>query len=691
MNKIPKLLPFALLFLHCSTLLAQVEDDSITWSLAIEDIVVTAQFAPTAKENAVHEVKVIEIEDITRQGMNNLAEVLTQQLNFRVSNDPILGSGAQIQGVGGENVQVAIDGIPVIGRVNGNVDLSQIKLSDVDHIEIVEGALSAQYGNNAAGGVINIITKKTQLNKYNVSLASQFEDIGIMNYDALFSARFNRFFFSASGSHYQSQFEPNDSLRLIETTTLADGSTLQQRKFPWNPKVQNSLNGKLTYRPNDSFDITYQQRYFTESVFLYGPVKRPSFNPYAFDETYLTNRHDHTVSLNTWLSSSLYLQSQTALNSFTRTKQYERLELESRESTPVSAEQDTSRFTSVLHRTSINTAGQQKINGQFGVEYLREMAFGRRLVDTSAVDLNEPSQQNIAFWLGARWTPITKLILQASVRYGHNSQFDHPVLPALNLRWNITEDWTLKSSYALGFRAPSIKELHFNFIDINHFIVGNNELQAEYSNNARLSLDYRNNLGNNQLLRLGVKGFYNTIRNKITLAEFAPLQYNYQNLETYATHGLNFTINYESKIISCESGFSITNIANDFAEEPQYEPTFVPVAEVQSRLSVWIPKVDIDFLVTHRYIARQQRYHLYEDEILLGFIGQNHQLNATLNRHFWQERIHLSIGAKNLLNQSSRSLSGASNSGDVHGGSGQSVLTGFDRSYFVRLQFSCGK
>ena len=233
--------------------------------------------------------------------------------------------------------------------------------------------------------------------------------------------------------------------------------------------------------------------------------------------------------------------------------------------------------------------------------------------------------------------------------------------------------------------------MYFNFIDINHFIVGNNELQAEYSNNARLSLDYRNNLVNNQLLRFGVKGFYNAVRNKITLAEFSPLQYNYQNLETYATHGLNFTVNYESEIISCESGFSITNIANDFAEETSYEPTFVPVAEVQSQLSIWIPKVDIDFLVTHRYIARQQRYYLYEDEVLLGFIGRNHQLNATLNRQFWQERIHLSIGAKNLLNQSSRSLSGASNSGDVHGGSGQSILTGFDRSYFVRLQFSYGK
>lgn len=689
MNKILKL--FSLALLGCGCLHAQEDGDSITWSIAIDDVVVTAQFAPTAVENSVHEVRVIEREDIARQGMNNLADVLTQQLNFRVSSDPILGNSAQIQGVGGENVQVAIDGIPVIGRVDGSIDLSQIKLSDVDHIEIVEGALSAQYGNNAAGGVINIITKKSQLEKFNFLLASQLEDIGIMNYDALLSTRLDRFFFSISGNYYKSQFEPNDSLRLIETTTLLDGSEVQARKFPWNPKVQNSLNGKLGYRLNDSVDITYQQRYFTESVFLYGPIKRPSFNPYAFDETYLTVRHDHTLSLNAWLSPWLYLQSQTALNNFTRTKQYQRRELDSGTTTAITEEQDTSQFRSILHRMSFNTAGDRKINAQFGLEYLHETASGRRIIDTSAVRMKEPSQQNIAFWMSTRWAPVTKLVLQASLRYGHNSQFNHPLLPALNLRWNITDDWTLKSSYALGFRAPSIKELHFNFIDINHFIVGNSELQAEYSNNARVSLDYRTDLGDKQLLRVGIKGFYNNVRNKITLAEFAPLQYSYQNLETYATHGLNFTINYESKIISCESGFSITNIANDFAEDVSHQPSFIPVAEVQSQLSVWIPKVNIDLLATHRFIAKQQQYYLYEEEVLLGFIGQNHQVNATLNRAFWQKKLHVSIGVKNLLNQSSQTLSGGSNSGNPHSGNGQSILTGFDRSYFVRLQFSWGK
>ena len=44
-----------------------------------------------------------------------------------------------MQGVNGENVKILIDGVPVIGRLNGHIDLSQINLSNIEKIEIVEG------------------------------------------------------------------------------------------------------------------------------------------------------------------------------------------------------------------------------------------------------------------------------------------------------------------------------------------------------------------------------------------------------------------------------------------------------------------------------------------------------------------------------------------------------------------------
>ncbi|HMQ59990.1 MAG TPA: TonB-dependent receptor plug domain-containing protein, partial [Flavilitoribacter sp.] len=96
--------------------------DTVTWSIDLSDIVVTAQYAPTHAGNAVHKIRVIKAEEIHRQGLNNLGEALSRQLNLRVSTDPTLGNGLKIQGIGGENVQIMIDGVPVIGRLDGNID-----------------------------------------------------------------------------------------------------------------------------------------------------------------------------------------------------------------------------------------------------------------------------------------------------------------------------------------------------------------------------------------------------------------------------------------------------------------------------------------------------------------------------------------------------------------------------------------
>ena len=67
-----------------------------------------------------------------------------------------------LQGLSGEHIKFLIDGVPVIGRMDGNVDLSQLNMYNVDHIEIVEGPMSVIYGSNALAGAVNIITKENK-------------------------------------------------------------------------------------------------------------------------------------------------------------------------------------------------------------------------------------------------------------------------------------------------------------------------------------------------------------------------------------------------------------------------------------------------------------------------------------------------------------------------------------------------
>lgn len=689
MNKCLVLLLVISLLSISLQLQAQESVDTIPWSIDLDDIVVTAQFAPTSSKNAVHQVQVIKSETIERQGMINLAEVLAQQLNLQITTDPILGNGIQIQGIGGENVQIMVDGVPVVGRVDGNIDLSQIRLTDVDRIEIIDGALSAQYGNNAAGGVVNIITRKSQLDRFNINLTNQYENIGIQNHDLLLSAKTGKLYLSAGGGYYKSKFAPRDSMRIFDEVLLADSSTITQRRTPWNPKTQYNYSTKVIFQPDDSLSIRYQYTYFDESVFIYGDVKRPSFRPYAFDQEYETNRSDHSIMVETWLSPRLYLKSQTAFNRFDRLRHYLRRDLDTDTTSQVNIEQDTTQFDAWLHRTSLSSSLPGKLNYQIGLEYLQETGSGKRILDSAAADINQSVAQNIASWLSLRYQLNPRLQLQASMRYGYNNRYDHPLLPAVNFSWRPSKEWQVKGSYALGFRAPSLKERHFNFIDVNHFIIGNPDLKAEYSQNARVNISYEPKVSGNKQLTLGLKLFYNRIRDRITLAAFEPLRFNYQNIDLFETHGLNVTASFQAKRFNLKTGLSYTRLLNEWtnSEEVGEVQQFIPLTEVQTQVSYLIPFIDVDLLATHRHVARQQRFYLEDDVLQQGSIGQNNQVNLTLNKPLCENQLQLSFGIKNLLNQSTQELIGAVSTGGAHSGGDGAVLVGFERSWFARIQW----
>ena len=134
------------------------DNDSVKIKKSLQEVVVTAQFEEKNKQDALHDVIIISANTINNGGFSNLSDVLKFQSNIKLSNDNILGSQINIQGISGENIKILIDGVPVIGRLNGNVDISQISLKNIDRIEIVEGPLSVQYGSDALGGTVNILS-----------------------------------------------------------------------------------------------------------------------------------------------------------------------------------------------------------------------------------------------------------------------------------------------------------------------------------------------------------------------------------------------------------------------------------------------------------------------------------------------------------------------------------------------------
>ncbi|MDX2430807.1 MAG: TonB-dependent receptor plug domain-containing protein, partial [Bacteroides sp.] len=130
-------------------------------SIQMEAVVVTGQHQPKPVDKSIYKIDVIGSKILQERGVNNLAEALSNETSIRLRLDPSTGTSIEMQGMGGENIKYLIDGVPMVGRVFGNIDLEQINMENIDHIEIVKGPMSVQYGTSAIAGVINIITKKT--------------------------------------------------------------------------------------------------------------------------------------------------------------------------------------------------------------------------------------------------------------------------------------------------------------------------------------------------------------------------------------------------------------------------------------------------------------------------------------------------------------------------------------------------
>ena len=135
--------------------------------ITLEEVVVTATRDVQEIRKIPANVTVITKEHIEESNAQTVTDVLKDEVGVVVRD--LLGSGksasVDIRGFGETgplNTLVLVDGRRVNEIDLSGVDWTQISLDQVERIEIVRGAGSVLYGDNAVGGVINIITKKPE-------------------------------------------------------------------------------------------------------------------------------------------------------------------------------------------------------------------------------------------------------------------------------------------------------------------------------------------------------------------------------------------------------------------------------------------------------------------------------------------------------------------------------------------------
>jgi outer membrane receptor for ferrienterochelin and colicins len=684
-----------LLGVALQVLTAQADRDSIAWAMGFDDVVVTAQYAPTDSRNALHDLYTIRQTEIAQRAALNLEQLLRQEVNIRIRQDLVLGSSVSLLGVDGQNVKIMVDGVPVIGRQNGNINLGQLNLHHIERVEIVEGPLSVSYGTDALGGVINLITKKSQLQRYELGVSHQVESRSEDRYLGKLGVKLSEAL----------------SLRLNGGQVRFDGFSPEpeQRSVLWNPKDQWFADAYLGWRFGEQRDkhLYYTGSYFDEEVVNLGNVRRPQFRPYAFDDYYLTQRLSHALAYEGPVGRQWYLQGTAAYNRFDRLKRSLRTNFEDDIQEEVFGQQDTSAFTGVMLRAALASQfNDRKLNFQVGIDLRYDDALGQRIQDSTSSRPGFSQIGDYAAFGSLRYQPMAGFTLEGGLRYAYNTRYAAPLVPSLHLKYTLSPTWALRASYSQGFRSPDIKELFFNFIDINHFIVGNPSLAAERSDNLQLSLSFRQPAGPPRL-GFKLKLFYNHIRDKIELFEFvegaggiqpavdtSTLRFAYFNQAVYKAQGGSLGFDYAANGLELNSNLSVIGYYNPASERFAEVLPFTYALELSNSIAYELPGKGLrlalflrnnDKLVTFFPSVGQDGETFAAQRLQEGFA----MVDFTLVQRFWHGRLSLTAGVRNLLDIQRAAVSGAAGGGAHSGGTGAAPVSP-GRSFLLQAAVDLG-
>jgi outer membrane receptor for ferrienterochelin and colicins len=610
-------------------------------------------------KQSIYKVNTISSLEITQRAAISLNDVLNYEMNHFISNDNVLGTSMNIGGIGGQNVKVLVNGIPIMGRENGNIDMGQLNMNNIKRVEMIQGPMSVIYGSNALGGVVNLITA-TPKKKFALGARSYYESIGRYNFSGNMSMNKKNHQLQLSlARNFFAGWTPKDSIDRFQL---------------WKPKTQ--YTGDLQYWFTiKKMKLSYFGSYLNEKITNKGqPIINP-YEGYAFDEYYRTNRIINAVSANLPLNKTDQLAFTNSYQLYKRTKNRLKKDLVSLNEfeTENVGDQDTTRFYDLNLRGTYTSSRMKHLDIVLGYEYAQQTGASYKLVD------QKQRMSDIGIFGSASYT-YKFFQLQPSLRVTYNNWYKTNFTPALHTKLDLNASTQLRASYARGFRAPTLKEMYLQFIDQNHTIIGNPDLKPEIGDHFEIGLEHQYAI-KHAAASYSVNAYYNSIQNLIALAVFNNhgVLRQYENIETYK----NLMLNIKGKITGSQyslgagTGVIYVEKTNVTPENTILECTFTG--------SYTWKKINTTFNLNYKYNSRQPV--ITVDQQFL-YTSPMHIANVSAQHSFFKNALVAQVGVKNLFNLQNSTLTGSINpqsSGHLSAGAMQAFPA---RSFFIDVTYS---
>lgn len=420
----------------------------------LKDVFVTAARTEQALDAVNASVQVISSEQIKTFSGRSLTEVL-QYATGALVKDGGSSSSFSLRGQDSDKTLILVDGLRRTEKYAGS-NLNNIQLEDVERIEIVRGPMSALYGSDALGGVVNVITRSPgkSLGGGIRLVAGQTDD---NQRDTVIVGGYGNWGDDQMGHRLSFEAKRRDSYTRPESDPRTTDLNNEDRNFfAYRGDLKTDIgrfnwNVEAARQDDDGVGIG-------RTGTTYKKIEKE-------DRDFVQAGYRGQIGPGDLSVNAGYGKSDASVNRGTVTN----------ETTLFKQTQFDSQYSFALGKDHMAVAGY---------------AYRQDDLDVSTNSRRVERDTN-ALFVQDSWFFLPDADLTVGLRRDDYSDFGGKTTPRLALAWRPGQ-WTFRGGYGQGFKAPSLLNLYMTSIIRGRFdLRGNPNLQPETSTSSELATAYR--------------------------------------------------------------------------------------------------------------------------------------------------------------------------------------------------------
>jgi outer membrane receptor for ferrienterochelin and colicins len=438
----------------------------------LNPLVVTGTRTIKKRLDSPVQVDVVPSENFDIESSVNVAEGIRNVPGVRVENNCQNCNFTQLRmnGLEGPYTQILVNGRATMSSLAGVYGLEQMPSAMVDRLEVVKGGGSSLYGGSAVGGVVNIITRKPQVQQTELGIRTGWVD-----------------------------GKPDNTLSLSSSVLSDDrkigaflfGQRRQRNPFDRNGDgyseqgilKSNNFGGQFYYEPDEDHELSIEAHVLSED--RRGGDQITSTRPHEANiaEATETKRLGAGVNYAQKISPRADYTLYTSLAYTTRSSYY-------------GAGQDPNAYGNTLNPLYMG-GGQFNYRPNMDHALAMGMEFKSDAIEDKVLAyerVTDETYNSLGMFAQEDWQINPRFNAILGLRMDKHSEVDDPIFsPRASLLCKASEFMSLRGSFSTGYRPPVVfdEDLHITQVGGEGMIIRNSEsLEEEKSFSFAGGLEY---------------------------------------------------------------------------------------------------------------------------------------------------------------------------------------------------------